>query len=56
MKENVIIFAAPSDLSDESAYALCKFFHDIATAVDNHYTPQVERYWKTLEDEEMQPF
>lgn len=55
MQESVIIFAVPSDLSDESAHALCEFFHDIAIAVDNHYAPQVKRYWKTLEDEEM-PF
>lgn len=54
MKDNLIIFVAPHDLSDKSAYDLCEFFHYIAIAVDNHYALQTKRYWKTLtlEDEE----
>lgn len=48
MKSNLIMFVAPHDLSDKSAYDLCEFFYDIATAVDNHYALQIKRYWKTI--------
>lgn len=52
MKDHTIIFAAPRNLSDKSAYDLCEFFRDIAMALESHYAPQTDRYWKklTLED------
>ena len=55
MKDHMIIFTAPRNLSDKSAYHLCEFFHDIAMALESHYATQTERYWKKLTLEDTKP-
>jgi hypothetical protein len=51
MNEGVIIFPAP-DLSDEAAHYLCEFFSEAAMALERHYWPQLESYYKKMEPED----
>lgn len=34
----------PPELSDEAAYQMLDFLNELATAFENHYAPQLQRY------------
>jgi len=42
MKRPPFIF--PNDITDETAFALCNFFHELALACESHYYVQLRRY------------
>lgn len=49
--ESPIFFTLPHDLSDESTYNLCESLHALLLALEGHYSVQLKRYWKKLEEE-----
>ena len=42
MKQLLSIF--PEKITDETAFALCNFFHELALACESHYYTQLRRY------------
>ncbi len=50
MNEGIIIVPAP-DLSDEAAHYLLEFFSEVSMALESHYAPQLESYYRKIDPE-----
>jgi hypothetical protein len=49
----LMLLEMPTDLSDEAIMSVREFLFDFASGFENHFSPQIRRYAKKLEMENM---
>jgi hypothetical protein len=52
--DDLPLILLPTDLSDEAAAQLLEFLYELATALENHYTGQLLRYYHRSDDDDPQ--